>query len=77
MIARAFDFKLKNAIAVSVTSIFLFYYDQHGREQTCEESNGLCWEDCKEKIDLVSLSLKEPILFYDEVESFKYGRAYK
>ncbi|KAL4036554.1 hypothetical protein IC575_000104 [Cucumis melo] len=41
--------------------------EKHGREQTCEESNGLCWEDCKEKIDLVSLSLKEPILFYDEV----------
>ncbi|KGN43872.1 TIP41-like protein [Cucumis sativus] len=41
--------------------------EKHGREQTCEESNGLCWEDCEEKIDLVSLSLKEPILFYDEV----------
>lgn len=41
--------------------------EKHGREQKCEESNGLCWEDSKEKIDLVSLSLKEPILFYDEV----------
>ncbi|KAL8129238.1 hypothetical protein V2J09_018393 [Rumex salicifolius] len=27
----------------------------------------LKWEDCKEKIDLVSLAAKEPILFYDEV----------
>lgn len=41
--------------------------EKHGREQTCAESNGLCWEDSNEKIDLVSLSLKEPILFYDEV----------
>lgn len=60
--------------AMSVTSIF--FYGQHGREQTCVESSGLCWEDSNEKIDLVSLSLKEPILFYDEVGSTKYSRAY-
>lgn len=38
-----------------------------GEEKTSAENNGLCWEDSNEKIDLVSLSLKEPILFYDEV----------
>lgn len=27
----------------------------------------LTWEDCDEKIDLVALGPKEPILFYDEV----------
>ncbi|XXG44452.1 hypothetical protein AAC387_Pa01g4253 [Persea americana] len=31
------------------------------------ESCSLLWEDCKEKIDLVALASKEPILFYDEV----------
>ncbi|KNA10442.1 hypothetical protein SOVF_144040 [Spinacia oleracea] len=30
-------------------------------------SPSLCWEDCEEKIDMVSLASKEPILFYDEV----------
>nr|QJI10279.1 type 2A phosphatase activator [Datisca glomerata] len=37
-----------------------------GRTHLCE-GTGLKWEDCKEKIDIVSLTLKEPILFYDEV----------
>ncbi|CAD6342630.1 unnamed protein product [Miscanthus lutarioriparius] len=27
----------------------------------------LCWEDTNDRIDLVALSAKEPILFYDEV----------
>lgn len=27
------------------------------------------WENCQEQIDLAALSLKEPILFYDEVDS--------
>lgn len=27
----------------------------------------LQWENCEEQIDLAALSLKEPILFYDEV----------
>ncbi|CAN0905928.1 TIP41-like protein [Linum grandiflorum] len=30
-------------------------------------SGKLQWEDCKERIDVVSLASKEPILFYDEV----------
>ncbi|KAE9447114.1 hypothetical protein C3L33_20971, partial [Rhododendron williamsianum] len=39
-----------------------------GREATSEKGNcSLCWEECKEEIDLASLALKEPILFYDEV----------
>ncbi|KAH7835617.1 hypothetical protein Vadar_028003 [Vaccinium darrowii] len=39
-----------------------------GRGATSEEANGsLCWEECKEEIDVASLALKEPILFYDEV----------
>lgn len=29
--------------------------------------DGLRWEDCEEKIDVVALASKEPILFYDEV----------
>ncbi|PNY17005.1 hypothetical protein L195_g013738 [Trifolium pratense] len=32
-----------------------------------EETGNLHWEDCKEQIDLIALSSKEPILFYDEV----------
>lgn len=32
-----------------------------------EGSSCIQWEDCKEKIDLVALASKEPILFYDEV----------
>ncbi|CAI9104332.1 OLC1v1002980C1 [Oldenlandia corymbosa var. corymbosa] len=32
-----------------------------------ENHSGFCWEDCEERLDLVSLSSKEPILFYDEV----------
>jgi type 2A phosphatase activator TIP41 len=31
----------------------------------------LCWEDTDERIDLVALSAKEPILFYDEVRKQK------
>lgn len=27
----------------------------------------LQWENCEDQIDLAALSLKEPILFYDEV----------
>uniref|UniRef100_M1C4S3 Type 2A phosphatase activator TIP41 n=1 Tax=Solanum tuberosum TaxID=4113 RepID=M1C4S3_SOLTU len=32
-----------------------------------EGSSCIQWEDCKEKIDLVALASKEPILFYDEI----------
>ncbi|XP_016478783.1 TIP41-like protein [Nicotiana tabacum] len=32
-----------------------------------ESSCSLQWEDCTEKIDLVALASKEPILFYDEI----------
>ncbi|XP_019255475.1 PREDICTED: TIP41-like protein [Nicotiana attenuata] len=32
-----------------------------------EGSSCIPWEDCKEKIDLVALASKEPILFYDEI----------
>ncbi|XP_009775280.1 TIP41-like protein [Nicotiana sylvestris] len=32
-----------------------------------ESSCSLQWEDCAEKIDLVALASKEPILFYDEI----------
>ncbi|GAU15029.1 hypothetical protein TSUD_48240 [Trifolium subterraneum] len=37
------------------------------KELISEETGNLHWEDCKEQIDLVALSSKEPILFYDEV----------
>lgn len=32
-----------------------------------EGDASLKWENCEEQIDLAALSLKEPILFYDEV----------
>ena len=32
-----------------------------------EGGASLKWENCEEQIDLAALSLKEPILFYDEV----------
>ncbi|KAF7126716.1 hypothetical protein RHSIM_Rhsim11G0157800 [Rhododendron simsii] len=42
--------------------------EELGREATSEKGNcSLCWEECQEEIDLASLALKEPILFYDEV----------
>lgn len=34
-----------------------------------EGEASLKWENCEEQIDLAALSLKEPILFYDEVRS--------
>ncbi|KAL2940659.1 TIP41-like protein [Bienertia sinuspersici] len=40
------------------------------KEDVGDVSDGgpnLCWEDCEEKIDMVALASKEPILFYDEV----------
>ena len=33
--------------------------------------DSLHWEDCEEKIDVVALASKEPILFYDEVGIFE------
>ncbi|KAF6176248.1 hypothetical protein GIB67_023539 [Kingdonia uniflora] len=36
-------------------------------ENITEGSCSLQWEDCMEKIDVVALASKEPILFYDEV----------
>ncbi|KAG6710687.1 TIP41-like protein isoform X2 [Carya illinoinensis] len=38
-----------------------------GREETSQRKCSLHWEDCEEKINLISLASKEPILFYDEV----------
>ncbi|XP_050364636.1 TIP41-like protein isoform X2 [Argentina anserina] len=40
--------------------------DKQGGEVSKEACN-LHWEDCKEKLDVVALASKEPILFYDEV----------
>ncbi|XP_021625001.2 TIP41-like protein [Manihot esculenta] len=39
--------------------------------ESLETSSSLCWVDCKEQIDVVSLASKEPILFYDEVVNFE------
>uniref|UniRef100_A0A0E0KJA8 TIP41-like protein n=1 Tax=Oryza punctata TaxID=4537 RepID=A0A0E0KJA8_ORYPU len=36
-------------------------------QTSLDESSNLCWEDTEDRIDLVALSAKEPILFYDEV----------
>lgn len=53
---------------MNLTSVF--YNDQHRTGAISEgESCSLLWEDCKEKIDLVALASKEPILFYDEVSN--------
>ncbi|KAL9415255.1 hypothetical protein AB3S75_043522 [Citrus x aurantiifolia] len=41
--------------------------DKHGTRDNLDGSSSLHWEDCKEKIDVVALASKEPILFYDEV----------
>nr|ARV78472.1 tonoplast intrinsic protein 41 [Triadica sebifera] len=41
--------------------------EKNGSDKISETSSSLCWEDCKEQIDVVSLASKEPILFYDEV----------
>lgn len=50
----------------------LFLNGQLGREATSEKGNcSLCWEESKEEIDLASLALKEPILFYDEVGNWE------
>lgn len=40
---------------------------EHGRGEPAEGGSSIQWEDCKEQIDVVALSSKEPILFYDEV----------
>ncbi|KAJ8768946.1 hypothetical protein K2173_023941 [Erythroxylum novogranatense] len=44
--------------------------DVDAEKNKCEEnltSNCPSWEDCEQQIDMVALSSKEPILFYDEV----------
>lgn len=41
--------------------------DKHGSGNILDGSSSLHWEDCNEKIDVVALASKEPILFYDEV----------
>ncbi|CAN6554827.1 unnamed protein product [Malus baccata var. baccata] len=44
-----------------------FDADKLERGEISKETGNLHWEDCKEKIDVVALASKEPILFYDEV----------
>ncbi|XP_028780556.1 TIP41-like protein isoform X2 [Neltuma alba] len=41
--------------------------DKDKDASVAEEQCNLKWEDCEEKIDVVALASKEPILFYDEV----------
>ncbi|KAF0915077.1 hypothetical protein E2562_033193 [Oryza meyeriana var. granulata] len=40
---------------------------QNPMQTSLDEPSNLCWEDTEDRIDLVALSAKEPILFYDEV----------
>ncbi|GAB4852842.1 TIP41-like protein [Ancistrocladus abbreviatus] len=40
---------------------------EKARGDASEGSCSLRWEDCNQKIDIVALAKKEPILFYDEV----------
>lgn len=42
-------------------------YCQQEMGDISDETCNLQWEDCNEKIDVVALTSKEPILFYDEV----------
>lgn len=44
-----------------------YFMWQLERGEISKETGNLHWEDCKEKIDVVALASKEPILFYDEV----------
>ncbi|KAK1602631.1 hypothetical protein QYE76_048182 [Lolium multiflorum] len=38
--------------------------------QTClDECSSLCWQHTDDQMDLVALSAKEPIIFYDELQS--------
>jgi hypothetical protein len=40
--------------------------------QTClDECSSLCWQHTDDQMDLVALSAKEPIIFYDEVQKQK------
>ncbi|KAI9180687.1 hypothetical protein LWI28_007243 [Acer negundo] len=41
--------------------------EKDGNGKILDSSSNLQWEDCEEKIDMVSLASKEPILFFDEV----------
>ncbi|XP_010547972.1 PREDICTED: TIP41-like protein [Tarenaya hassleriana] len=41
--------------------------EKQGADADLDGETGLRWENCEERIDLAALSLKEPILFYDEV----------
>ncbi|KAK1558976.1 hypothetical protein Q3G72_008986 [Acer saccharum] len=41
--------------------------EKDGNGKILDSSSSLQWEDCEEKIDMVSLASKEPILFFDEV----------
>ncbi|MBA0771621.1 hypothetical protein Gotri_007114, partial [Gossypium trilobum] len=41
--------------------------DKHGSGGISGGDSGLHWEDCKEQLDMAALTLREPILFYDEV----------
>ncbi|KAM1794635.1 hypothetical protein ACFX11_035095 [Malus domestica] len=47
--------------------LFKFDADKIERGEISKETRNLQWEDCEEKIDVVALASKEPILFYDEV----------
>lgn len=47
--------------------MLLFDVKQVEGKASPEGDASLKWENCEEQIDLAALSLKEPILFYDEV----------
>jgi len=46
-----------------------WFCDQKDSGGILEASCNPCWEDCEEQIDVAALASKEPILFYDEVDS--------
>lgn len=61
-------FQLLASLLLKVVYLFwLLLSVQCGSAIPEEGSSCIQWEDCKEKIDLVALASKEPILFYDEV----------
>lgn len=51
--------------------------DQHGSGGISGGESGLRWEDCKEQLDMAALTLREPILFYDEVSFLDFKHSMK
>ena len=67
----SFTWELSNLFLYfpKVVNPFKFFVGQIASNNSDGGPN-LFWEDCEEKIDMVALASKEPILFYDEVSIY-------